>query len=614
MKIPSLQFISQTTLKTFQRFPLVVLFTLTATVLSVVMVEYDLKDTLLYVNYLLTLILGAVLFINITLYKECFLVNQPNKINTLYGIAALFLIGVYFSFPNASKNYNEHIPYIRYTIFAITLHLGISFIPFLKNQQSDTFWYYNKTLFIRYITGFIYSNFIIIGLFLALFSINNLFNINIHENLYFDIVIVTYGIFNTLYFLAGIPKNINQNSAIATAPKSLKILSQYILLPLLCIYLAILFSYTAKILFSGIWPKGIVSNLIIGLAILSFFYVLFVYPYSKQKENAWMLVFNKFLYTSLAILSLILFTAILMRVSNYGITIQRYTIICFGIWILLNSIYLIFKPNHIQLIPISLALILLICSFGPWSIFSVSENSQVNRLKSILEQNHILENGKIKNEIKWNYDDQDNHTENEHLLTPKLREEVRSIIRYLDDYHGFESIQPWFTSNLANRVKTEKQNKNHYVNETEVYLTAMGISSFSYENMNNPPNYTTYTATEQPYTNVSGYDYLLDFDLDQWKTKEQFFLNKEKINLKIRKNLLILQYQNKIKSISLAQIHWTFQKNKSLNKNRVPTEQLSVSTDFNGMQWKFLINRIEFEVNKNELKIYQVHGNLLINK
>lgn len=611
MKLPSIQFLTQTNIKTTQRFPMVCLSALAATMLSIVMIEYDFYDTLLYVNYLLIFILSTVLFINVDLYKECFLQNQPKKTFILYSLAGLFLVGIYFSFPSAATNYNEHIPYIRYTIFAIIFHLGVAVIPFLKNHQTYEFWNYNKTLFLRIFTGFIYTHFITIGLSLALVAIDMLFNINIHGELYTEIYIVTFGLFHTLFFLSGIPENITENSSNTTPPKSLKILSQYILLPLLCIYLAILYSYTAKILISGIWPKGIVTSLIIGLAIISFFYVLFVYPYSKQKENSWMLLFNKILYIALGLLTFMLFTAIFMRVHSYGITIQRYTIICFGIWIIINCAYLTIKPNHIQFIPTSLALILLVCSFGPWSIFSVSERSQVNRLETILTNNHILINDKIQNEVKWFYNDQKEHKENEHLISSKDSEEIRSIVNYLDDYHGFEKIQPWFKNDLSNIIKTEKQRKNHYVNEAEVYLTAMGISLYSFDI--NPATNFSYNARKQNFINVKDYNYCFP-SINIHNEQQTLTFDKEKIHFRIKNNQLVFQYQNTTKLVTLSQIHWELQKNKKLDKNNIPLEKLSFITNIGNTKIKLMIDTIQFDYSANKLNVSHLEGKLLIRK
>ena len=70
-----------------------------------------------------------------------------------------------------------------------------------------------------------------------------LFDVSIHEELYVEIWIVTIGFFNTWFFVSGIPDDFDQLDTIYEYPKGLKIFSQYVLLPLLGLYLLILYSY-----------------------------------------------------------------------------------------------------------------------------------------------------------------------------------------------------------------------------------------------------------------------------------------------------------------------------------------------------------------------------------
>ena len=90
----------------------------------------------------------------------------------------------------------------------------------------------------------------------------------------------------------------------------------------------------------------------------------------------------------------LLYTAIWVRVRSYGITEQRYYLILLGAWLGGISLYFIFsRSKNIKAIPISLMLIGLLSLVGPWSVFSVSDGSQLHRLERILEQNGIWQPG-----------------------------------------------------------------------------------------------------------------------------------------------------------------------------------------------------------------------------
>ena len=123
-----------------------------------------------------------------------------------------------------------------------------------------------------------YSGFLYVGLILALSALKLLFDIEIHEELYLEFYIVIIGLFNTWFFVSGIPSNLEELENVNEYPKGLKIFAQYVLLPLLVLYLIILYAYGAKILIFWDWPKGIVSYLISCVSVLGILTVLLFYP------------------------------------------------------------------------------------------------------------------------------------------------------------------------------------------------------------------------------------------------------------------------------------------------------------------------------------------------
>ncbi len=120
--------------------------------------------------------------------------------------------------------------------------------------------------------------------------------------------------------------------------------------------------------------------------------------------------------------------------------------------------------------------------FGPWGLFSVSEASQVKRLKAILEQGGILKDNTIQNEGLWFQDsigswEIKNTNANKGLLSDSLHNEVFSILNYLDDYHGFSAIRGWYKQALDSVITIrDADNKQSYTNlEADVYMRSMGL-------------------------------------------------------------------------------------------------------------------------------------------
>src|SRR5690606_30297990 len=153
------------------------------------------------------------------------------------------LASLYYSLPGQDMTHNTSLPYIRYAIYNACVHLLIAFIPFLSSTGTRGFWNYNIRLFIRILTSLFYSAILFIGISLALLALHLLFDIDFDEKIYLQIFIMVIGLFNTWFFLAGVPEDIDQMEEINRFPKPLKVFAQYILLPLLALYLLILYGY-----------------------------------------------------------------------------------------------------------------------------------------------------------------------------------------------------------------------------------------------------------------------------------------------------------------------------------------------------------------------------------
>src|SRR5690606_8638791 len=135
-------------------------------------------------------------------------------------------------------------------------------------------------------------------------------------------------------------------------------------LPLLLVYLLILYGYGAKIVLSRDWPRGVVSHMVIWVAVLGVSTFLLLYPYGKRKENQWIKRSARVFYYLLIPLLILLFMAVGIRLGDYGFTVNRYLIFLLGIWMTVICLYFIVRKGKILFIPISLCLVFLLASFG----------------------------------------------------------------------------------------------------------------------------------------------------------------------------------------------------------------------------------------------------------
>ena len=110
-------------------------------------------------------------------------------------------------------------------------------------------------------------------------------------------------------------------------PQILKFFTQFVLIPLLLIYVTILYFYAGKILINWELPRGWVSYLILIFSLFGLLSFLLVHPIAQKKENLWIYSFNRWFYFVLIPLIGLLFWAILYRINLYGITHGRYYVL-----------------------------------------------------------------------------------------------------------------------------------------------------------------------------------------------------------------------------------------------------------------------------------------------
>jgi hypothetical protein len=411
-------------------------------------------------------------------------------------------------------------------------------------------------------------------------------------------------------------------------PKGLKTFSQFVLLPLLALYLIILYTYGTKILLLWDWPKGIVSYLIICVSVLGILTFLLLHPYGNQDGNSWIKKSSKGYYFMLFPLLIILFIAIFMRVGDYGITINRYVILFLGVWLFIVFLYTAFGKTNIKFIPSSLACLLIIVSFGPWGMFSFSEKSQVNRLKNILETAGILENSKVKNETYWIKDSipnlySDNEFENQSKLNDSLASEVKSILEYLDSHHGFSSIKEWYKQNLDSIINLQSPEKENYYNysEAELYMKTLGLKYEVFYEDNIEPRLTFNAANTGSVKKISGYDYFVPFEKYTFEEGNSIFsFNADSIEYKlehVNKPTVKLLLKTKAETI-------TFEIEDLANKLRkefgnepdslLPISKMQLNYSNANFDYKIEFHSIELVIQKNNLKLANISGDVFIKK
>jgi hypothetical protein len=437
MKFPSIHSVAKGAGQSFLRFPLVILMAIVATVFCIREVHVSNQDFDLhfwYFNVIASAYLGMLLSIALTMWAEKRKFRRGLR-TALQAAVVVIAVLYYLSLPDP---YMQQ-AFIRFVLYALGLHWLIAFVAF-SGRENNGFWVFNKKLFLRLLTSILYTAVLYLGFALALLAIENLFKVNVDSRLYPDIWFVLVGVFNTWFFLSGFPADYESPAAIKDYPKGLKIFTQFVLLPILTVYLLILYAYLFRIIFTATWPYGSVSYLVLGFSVAGILTILLVWPLREEENDKWISGYSRFFYVALFPLIVMLFMAIWKRVAAYGITELRYFVLLLAMWLLIMAFYfLLSKRKSIRLIPLSLCVAAFLVSFGPWGSAGVSLYSQGHRLKALLVKDKILVDGKISGKTEQ--------------VSLNEYEEIRGITRYILEIHGYHVLQPWFRENLDSLIE-----------------------------------------------------------------------------------------------------------------------------------------------------------------
>jgi hypothetical protein len=604
MKFPSLQTFVHSIRSVLLRFPLEIGFALLGTVAATVLIEIsdlNLAAESLCVRLILIANLGLVLSISLSLLSESNSYSVLKK-NMFRLIMLLLIIGLFFLIDPLKRETD----FFRFILLALAFHLSVSFAAYFGKGHINAFWQFNRIIFLRFLIGGIYSAALFLGLAAAIGSMNFLFNFKFEWDTFAILWVWIAGIFQTVFFLKGMPVNLNELEGDKTYPGGLKIFTQFVLIPLATVYAVILLAYEAKILIELELPKGLVSNLILGYAVFGILSLLLIYPIRNQDENRWLKSFNRSFYYVLIPLIVLLLWAVLARVIDYGVTEERYFLIILAAWLaFINVYFLLSKSQNIMIIPFSLCLVTVLSVYGPQGAFSISRRSQINELKQLFEKQGSLDGEKIIS-LK---------------LKPGKEDMTRmiNIVDYLVNMHGLESFRPILKRDpgIVEDSLLSLNVKKKYDSRTTNWEVKSQQKLWLYTYLNLHPEEENGSklnlgmniaeAFNMDLLPLNEADYMLPLSISTDTLSNIIDARKLLISRVVNQNKLKVIYGSEEKYVILDtlinQLDLELKKQKLAEKQalQVSRELLTKNLEFNGLSLQILFNRINFNDNKDLL-------------
>lgn len=214
----------------------------------------------------------------------------------------------------------------------------------------------------------------------------------------------------------------------------LNVFARYILAPLLMVYLVVLYLYALRILVLWELPNGWVSCPIAALLAGAILLGVLLYPTRQEGEPR---PIDEFMchWLPLAILPLLVLMSVGLarRWSDYGMTMMRLYLLASNLWCYFACVYLfVYRSQRLRLLPLSLSVVFLLSSVGPWSFSSITYRYMRYTIDKILAE------AKQKPKLPMSEEDLETFVSS---LEEKERKLFVSKLAYLDDNYPSESIQ-----------------------------------------------------------------------------------------------------------------------------------------------------------------------------
>lgn len=311
----------------------------------------------------------------------------------LWRLAGVLVLGGYFLSLPARLPEAE---VIRFGILLAGLHLLVAVAPFLAGGEERAIWQFNKHLLLRLVFSLIFTAILFSGLALAMAALDQLLGVKWHDEAYIQLNFIMIFVFNTWFFLGGVPRDPAALAGEGDFPRPLRVLAQHILSSLVVVYLAILMAYLAKVIFTGTWPSGWIGWLVSGVAVAGLLSVVLLSPLQGRGDSRWVWLYFLIFHILMIPAAVMLALALAKRIGQYGWTEPRYILAVLTLWLMVVLVrFLLTRRVGLRFIPLGLVVLTLVMAVGPWGAVGFSKGDQLKRLSDRLEGLGLLVDGRL---------------------------------------------------------------------------------------------------------------------------------------------------------------------------------------------------------------------------
>ncbi len=360
----------------------------------------------------------------------------------------------------------------------LAIGLSVFFLPFFREKDDIPAWnftqYASATLGLAFIVGAVMSG----GLCLLVFSLHQLFGMDISYKCYLYILIMCSELLPLLMFLGLLPEGERKHDRLPQPTAFLHNILHYLFLPLAGLYLLVLYVYAGTIIARWELPDGWVSWLVTALMAGVIGIEGGLYPSRVKSHKPVDERIARWLPLLTLPLLVLMTVGIGRRFLDYGITLNRLYLATLNAWFYFVCIGLIAgKAKRISWIPISFSIIFLLTSVLPVNYASITRDTLRKEIKSLMTQSELdnlpLSEAQYQTWLK---------------SLPEGGKQVNEKLYYLSGMFGEESTIDLVSKNISFYAIREEQTPDvrnlHYTSQAQNIPIPKGYSLFTGINLN----------------------------------------------------------------------------------------------------------------------------------
>ena len=355
--------------------------------------------------------------------------------------------------------------------------LVMPFVSFCKERDDLKAWHLIKALCMASLLSGVVSGVMTGGLEGLIFGTAALFGMNVKGKLPVVIVTVCMVLLLGLLFLALVPYSERKHNSSQEMSSFLTKTVSWLLLPLLCCYILVLYAYGINILVRWELPKGMISYLVSAVMTGWMLCYVLLYPKVLDRQSWQSRMLTRWLPIAVLPLLVLMTVGVIRRFADYGVTPPRLYLLTLLLWFYAVCIAMLaVRQKRFRWIFLSFAALFLLSSGHPLNYYNLYKPVLTAKIEKVIADKQLSLPFNSTYSVKSNSS-----------LTKEEADELYDNLTYMRDNYGNKSVAQWIDYNSDNDLPAKPEPKvlweTHYNYDSDMkFACPQGFAVFTRKN------------------------------------------------------------------------------------------------------------------------------------